>query len=87
VPPKVDVVAAACTCGALWGGSVFLLTLFAALQGHGEHLKLLANYYPGYSITPLGALVGLLWAALDGIIFGWLGALVYNRLLSWRHRS
>jgi hypothetical protein len=82
----MDTLAAAWTCAILWGGGIFLLTLLAALAGHGEHLILLANYYLGYSISIAGAFIGLLWAALDGFILGLLGALIYNRLLDWRQR-
>jgi hypothetical protein len=50
----------------------------------GQHLGLLRSYYPGYSVTWTGSLVGFFYAALTGAILGWCVAWLYNMLAGWR---
>jgi hypothetical protein len=45
----------------------------------GQHLGLLANYFPGYSVTFLGSLVGFVYAFVLGYGLGRLIAAVYDR--------
>ncbi len=66
--------------GILWGAAVLIATVMALVLGGGEHLSLLSRFYLGYSISPLGAVVGLIWGFIDGFIGGWLFAWLYNRL-------
>ncbi len=65
--------------GILWGLAVLVATLWALAVGGGDHLNLLAKFYFGYSITVLGAFVGLVWGFIDGFVCGWLFAWLYNR--------
>ncbi len=65
--------------GLLWGGSVLLLTIWVMIRGGGEHLVLLNKFYFGYSISAVGAVLGLLWGFVDGFIGGWILAWLYNR--------
>lgn len=65
--------------GILWGGGLFLATLWALFAGGGEHLILLRKFYLGYAISIPGAIIGLVWAFVDGFIGGWLLAWLYNR--------
>jgi len=44
----------------------------------GEHLSLLALYFPGYSVSWTGAFVGFFWGALAGGGVGFALASVYN---------
>jgi hypothetical protein len=60
----------------------------------GGHLKLLAHYFPGYSVTPLGALLGLGYGFLSGFVLGValatlvnLNHAIYLRLLARKLRS
>lgn len=76
---KLDRKAFGLAAGILWGLGVFLCTLWAVYLGGGEHLALLGKFYLGYSISVLGALVGLVWGFVDGFICGWLFAWLYNR--------
>lgn len=76
---KLDAKALGLAGGILWAVSVFLCTLWVVWQGGGEHLMLLAKFYPGYSVTPLGALLGLVYGFIDGFICGWVLAWLYNR--------
>ena len=47
-------------------------------KDHKFPLHLLRNYFPGYSVSALGILVGALWAFGVGFIAGWLMATVRN---------
>lgn len=64
--------------GIVWGASVFLATIWIMVRGGGEHLQLLGQFYIGYRITFLGAIVGLVEGFVDGFIGGWLIAWIYN---------
>lgn len=72
--------------GIVWGGSLFLTTWLSYYTGYGRlFLETLAlSIYPGYSITPAGSFVGLLYGFADGFvsasIIGWL----YNRFAGQR---
>jgi hypothetical protein len=47
----------------------------------GPHLGLLANFFPGYTVTIGGGLIGFVYAFVAGYGFGRLIGTVYNRLL------
>lgn len=67
-------------CG---GVGLFIATAWLLLRGGhrvGEHLELLANYFPGYSVSWVGSLVGLVYGALVGGVVGYTLAWIYNRL-------
>lgn len=76
---QLDKKALALAGGVLWGVSVLLMTMLALLVGGGDHLILLKKVYLGYSISPAGAVVGLIWGFIDGFIGGWLLAWLYNK--------
>jgi hypothetical protein len=68
--------------GVLLGVAMFLATLVLALRGGpwtGEHLGLLGQFYPGYSVSVGGAFLGLLYGFVTGAVGGYLLAAVYNR--------
>jgi hypothetical protein len=67
-------------CGGL---GLFLATVWLLLRGGrniGEHLGLLSNYFPGYSVSWVGSLVGLAYGAMVGGVVGYTLAWIYNRL-------
>lgn len=69
------------------GFALFTATLWLVIKGGpnvGQHLGLLAQYYPGYSVTVGGSFVGLFYGALTGAVVGWCVAWLYNTLASWR---
>ena len=45
---------------------------------HGEYLALLGQYFYGYTISPMGAFVGLWWGFVTGFVAGWFMAFVRN---------
>ena len=69
------------------GFALFAATLWLVIKGGpdvGKHLGLLRAYYPGYSVTWTGSLVGFFYGALTGAVLGWCVAWLYNALASWR---
>lgn len=65
--------------GILCGVSVLIATLWVLAVGGGEHLELLAKFYLGYWVSPVGAFIGLVWGFVQGFVVGWLFAWLYNR--------
>ena len=69
--------------GLLLGGGLFIATNVLVLKGGpnvGQHLRLLAVYFPGYHVTLLGSFVGFIYAFVLGYAVGRLVGVVYNRL-------
>ena len=78
----------AIVCGLLAGSGLLVATVWLVLRGGpnvGQHLVLLRNYLPGYSVTWSGALLGFVYGALFGGAAGWLTAWIYNRVVQLRH--
>ena len=72
----------ALTCALVWGFGVFALTWWIiAFDGATDEMTMLGRLYRGYSITPLGSVIGLGWALLDGLIGGAIFAWLYNFFL------
>ncbi len=81
---KLNVKAFAVTCGLVWGLGLFLLTWWIiAFEGATGEVTLLGRLYRGYSISPIGSVVGLLWGVVDGGIGGAIFAWLYN-LIAFR---
>ncbi len=77
---SLDKKALGLACGLLWGGGVFVATLWVMMSGSGgEHIKLLSRFYIGYSVSPLGSILGLVYGFIDGMVTGWILAWLYNR--------
>ena len=67
--------------GILWGLSMFVITLVAVGTGYGStFLNLVANIYPGYSISLLGSVIGLIYGFIDAFIGLYIFAWLYNWL-------
>ena len=78
---KLNVRAFAFTCALVWGFGVFALAWWViALDGSGGPVPLLGLMYRGFTFSPRGSLIGLLWALPDGFVLGALVAWIYNRL-------
>lgn len=78
---KLDIKAFALTFALFWGLAVFALTWWImAFEGATGDVTFLGRVYLGYSISPLGSLVGLIWALVDGLIGGAIFAWLYNTL-------
>jgi hypothetical protein len=75
----------AVTFGIAGGFGLFVATAWLLVHGAitgarniGQTLNLLSNYFPGYSVTWVGAVVGLFYGALLGAVMGYVLAVVYN---------
>jgi len=76
---KFDIKSFALTAGVFWGFGLFLITWWLIfLEGAGGDAGMIARLYPGYTITPVGSVVGLLWAFTDGLVSGAVFAWLYN---------
>ncbi len=78
----LNVKAFALSCGLIWGLGLFILTWWIIAWGGGSigKVTLIGQIYLGYSITPLGSIIGLIWAFFDGAIGGAIFAWLYNLL-------
>jgi protoporphyrinogen oxidase len=79
--PKLDRVAFGLSLGVAAGMLLFLATLILAIEGGevmGPNLGLLSQYFPGYSVTPAGSLLGLVYGFTSAFIGGWLFAFLRN---------
>ena len=71
------------------GLGLFVMTAWLVLKGGpmvGLHLQLLNNYFPGYSVTWVGAFIGFFYGALLGAITGYVIGKIYNSVTIFRHR-
>jgi hypothetical protein len=71
------------SAGLLFGGGLFLATIFLVIRGGpnmGQHLSLLRVFFPGYSVTWIGAFIGFIYAFVVGYGLGRIIGSVYNRL-------
>ena len=76
---KLNIKAFAVACGLIWGVGLFLLTWWIiAFEGATGDPTLIGRVYRGYSITPLGSVVGFGWGLVDGLIGGAVFAWLYN---------
>lgn len=79
---RLNLKAFSLACGTVAGVGMFLLTWWSILLvgATGEPTFLGKYIYPGYNISPLGSLIGLVYGFVDWLItslaLGWL----YNRL-------
>lgn len=75
---RLNVKALAFTAAILWGVGLFLVTWWLIVLGHGDAKVFFNRMYPGYTVTPLGSIIGLIWAFVDGLICGAIFAWIYN---------
>jgi hypothetical protein len=67
--------------GVAGGLGLLLATLILVLKGGevvGPNLTLLAQYFPGYTVTTNGSVLGLLYGFITGFIGGWSMAFLRN---------
>ena len=87
---KLNVKAFALTCSIFWGIGLFLLTWWIIVfDGATGEATLIGRVYRGYTVSPAGSIIGLVWALVDGLIggaiFAWLYNLISDRI--WRSDS
>ena len=82
---KLDRTALGLAVGTLSGLGVFTATVVLLLKGGpivGPRLALLGQYFIGYTVTPGGAFIGLIYGLVFGFILGWLIGFFRNSLVS-----
>jgi hypothetical protein len=65
---------------------LFAATNILVLKGGsnvGSHLRLLSVYFPGYSVTFPGSVIGFVYAFVLGYLSGRTVAVLYYRLAMW----
>ncbi len=65
----------------LWGFCMFIMTIFSMYTGYATiFLTMMADIYPGYSISWVGSFVGLVYGFIDAGIGLYVLAWIYNKL-------
>ena len=78
---KLNVKAFALACAVLWGIGVFILTWWLiALEGATGESTWLGKFYLGYTVSPVGSVIGFVWGLVDALIGGAVFAWLYNFL-------
>ena len=68
---KLNVKAFALACAMVWGLGVFILTWWLiAFEGAIEEPTWLGKIYRGYTVSPVGSVVGFVWGLVDALIGG-----------------
>ena len=76
---KLNTKAFALTCGIIWGLGLFFLTWWMiAFGGATGERTMIGQIYIGYSVSPAGSLIGLVWAFVDALVGGAIFARLYN---------
>ncbi len=76
---KLNVKAFALTCSIVWGVGLFAATWWILLfDGPSGSPTYIGSLYRGYSVTPVGSFIGLVWALVDGLVGGAIFAWLYN---------
>lgn len=78
---RLSVKALVVTCALLWGLSLFIGTWWIIVwDGASAGATFVGKVYRGYTVTPVGSLIGLLWGLVDGAIGGALFGWIYNAI-------
>jgi hypothetical protein len=76
---KGKVMQAALTGGIVWGLTVFLTTLANLYWGYGTaFLKVWESIYPGFNVSLMGSVIGLVYGFLDMFVGIYIIVWVYN---------
>jgi len=76
---KLNIKAFALAFGLIWGLGLFCLTWWIiAFDGATGETTIIGQVYRGFNISPIGSLIGLVWALADGAIGGAIFAWLYN---------
>ena len=69
--------------GLTMGTLVMLVTVVAVLRpGYPVFVPLLSEYFYGYSVSWIGALIGFFWAGFAFFVAGWFAAFVRNLVIA-----
>jgi hypothetical protein len=80
---KLNVKALALSAGLIWGFGLFFMTWWIIIfDGATGEITLIGQLYRGYCISPIGSVIGLVWAFVDGLVGGAIFAWLYNLLFA-----
>ena len=71
------------TLGLIAGFALFLATIILVLKGGtvvGPHLALLGQFFPGYTVSFIGGIIGFFYAFIVGFLIGGALGIVYNQV-------
>jgi len=82
---RVDPLGLATAIGSVCGLLIFFATLWLAIKGGpaSAYLKLLNQYFFGYTVTVKGAFIGLAYSFSWGFLLGWLIAYLRNFIIAF----
>jgi len=77
---KLDRIALGLSIGTAFGLLMFLATLSALIDQTAAtpNLGLLGQFFPGYTVTWMGSILGLVYGLVLGFVGGWIFALIRN---------
>lgn len=76
--------------GLLMALQLFVATMWLVVRGtadHSPHAALLANYFPGYTVSFGGSLFGMAYIFIFTYVLSFILATVYNLVVSLRYRT
>ena len=77
---KLNIKVMAIAFGLVLGISLFVITWWIILlEGSSNSTTFIGKFYLGYSLTPIGSIIGFVWGLVDGAIGGAMFAWLYNR--------
>ena len=77
---KLNIKATALAFGLCWGGFLLIITWWIIfLEGSSDTVTFIGKFYLGYSLTPIGSIIGFIWGLIDGAIGGAIFAWIYNK--------
>ena len=77
---KLNIKVMAIAFGLVLGISLFVITWWIILlEGSSNSTTFIGKFYLGYSLTPIGSIIGFVWGLIDGAIGGVMFAWLYNR--------
>ncbi len=77
---KLQPLAFGVAIGVLWAIYVFFAAIFAMYEWGTAMVSALGSFYIGYGPTVLGAIIGAIWAFVDGLVAGAIVAWIYNAI-------
>jgi len=78
---KINIVAIGIAVGTACAIAVILYTFWAYFFGYGIEAEVVFNgFFPGYSLSLPGAIIGAIWAFSLGYLFSALAAWIYGQL-------
>jgi hypothetical protein len=75
---KLQPLALGVAFGVLWAAYVFFAGIFAMYDWGVAVVSALGTFYIGYGPSILGAIIGAIWAFVDGLVAGAIIAWIYN---------